>query len=237
MLLILLFEGIAILLGRRWLAHSLVRLIRVLGGSPSIAVWFYSVLTLPGILVHEIAHFFVAALVGLRTGAIELLPTLTPDGGVELGSVQVEKKDPIRLALVGLAPLLFGIPILLWLTTLVTPINTGDAIDVGSLVRNWLQFPHTVLLYLLTSITLHMFPSRRDMNTWPVAGLFIMVVIWGLWILGISWFRVSLWPTTLQALILPLATGLALTLSIVVFFFLFIKALTMIIALTTLYNK
>jgi hypothetical protein len=235
--LILLTEVGAILLCRRWLAHSVVHLVSNLGGSASAGVWVYSILTLPGILAHEIAHFLVAALMGLRTGSIELLPTLASDGGVELGSVQVERKDPIRLALVGLAPLLFGVPLLLWLASTVVPPQMGTSDDLLALARLWWVFPNSLMLYLLTTIALHMFPSNRDMNTWPIAALLVSAIVGGLMLLGVRIPQTASIFTQLQLLMPPLAAGLAVVLAVVLVALLLILLATRIIKAGSLYNK
>lgn len=123
-------------------------------------VWFYSIVTLPGVLVHEIAHFLTAALLGLRTGNIELLPVLGDSGGVEFGSVQVEKADPIRLTLVGLAPLMMGLPIVAWMS-----LQMSEQYFIWS--------------YLIVCVTTHILPSKKDLHYWPVAMIAVGLLLWG----------------------------------------------------------
>lgn len=237
MIVVLLIECVCLLLFRRWLGQSIVTLVQILGGSTSTAIWLYSVISLPGVLAHEIAHFFVAALLGLRTGTIALLPHISSDGAIELGSVQVERKDPVRLALVGLAPLLFGIPLVLWLTASVAATLPHDTLTLLTIIRSWLIFPHSLLLYILTTIALHMFPSNRDMNSWPVAALVLVGLGWGLTLLGIQLPQTTTLFSRLLSLMEPLAVGLGLTLVLVCISLLILKLTIMITRRALLYNK
>ena len=68
-------------------------------------------LFLPGTILHELAHFFMAKLLFVRTGAISLLPHLSGDS-LRLGSVQIEQVDPVRKLLIGVAPILAGVGVL-----------------------------------------------------------------------------------------------------------------------------
>jgi hypothetical protein len=148
--------------------------------SKGAAVWIYSILTLPGLLIHEMSHFLVAAAMGLRTGEIELLPVLTDSGGVEFGSVQVEKVDPIRLALVGMAPTVVGLPLIAWMSL--------------KLDQNpWIWG------YLMICAALHLLPSKRDLTYWPV----IIPMVVGMGWLGLQFGDHLLVQSMLRGLLLP----------------------------------
>lgn len=165
-----------------------VRLIKSRQG----AIWLYSMATLPGLLVHEIAHFLAAAFLGLRTGNIELLPVLSDSGGVEFGSVQVEKADPIRLSFVGLAPLIAGLPLVAWMS-LKMPEN------------------YWVWGYLIVCVTTHLLPSKQDMRYWPVT----VLVVGLFWWLGYRLDNVYLLESVMRGLLVPIAV---LTGGTVIFF-------------------
>jgi hypothetical protein len=150
--------------------------------SKGAAVWIYSISTLPGLLIHEMSHFLIAAVMGLRTGKIELLPVLTDSGGVEFGSVQVEKVDPIRLALVGIAPTMVGLPLIAWMSL--------------KLEQNpWIWG------YLMSCAALHLLPSKRDLTYWPV----IIPLIVGMGWLGLLFSDHLLVQSMLQGLLVPVA--------------------------------
>lgn len=61
----------------------------------------------PGVVVHESAHWFAARLMGLRTGSFRVWPR-RQGKYIGLGSVSVQRSDPVRDSLVGLAPLVLG---------------------------------------------------------------------------------------------------------------------------------
>jgi len=229
-ILLLLMCG-GLLFVRRWLAQTFIRLVLVLGGSQSTAIWAYAVATLPGVLLHEVAHFLTAALLGLRTGKIEMLPRLLSDGGVEMGSVQVEQKDPFRLSLVGLAPLLFGLPMVIWLSHLVVPAEAWVVLlSPQAMMIWWLTFPHWLILYILSTIALHMFPSTKDMASWPVVAVVMILGIWFATWLGLRWPTSSTWMVKLQSLIYPLVVGLGLALAGIVIGLILMKGITALIS-------
>lgn len=145
---------------RSWFARDWFVLIRQLGWSQNFYLWTYSVLFLPGTIVHEMAHFLTAALLGLNTGNIELLPTVE-NNQVRLGHVAVEKVDIFRLFLVGIAPLFLGMAVIL-------------VIPVDNLNHNW--WTQIIWFYLLMTVGSQMMPSSEDLRTaFPV--LLILTVL------------------------------------------------------------
>src|SRR5579859_1313470 len=82
--------------------------------SSETTIQILSFLFLPGVIVHELSHMFMASLLFVRVGTIEFLPQIHGDT-VKLGSVQVARTDPFRRLLIGVAPLLGGMGILLLL--------------------------------------------------------------------------------------------------------------------------
>lgn len=142
---------------RGFFSKKIVAIFLQLGLSYSQSVLMYALLMFPGVLIHEIAHFLSAALLNLRTGSITLIPELHKGGSVEFGSVQVEQKDPIRMLLVGISPLFVGIILVIWL---------GDMI-VSRFVLLGIDWLLVLLSILLVHISVHMFPSSKDLAVWP----------------------------------------------------------------------
>lgn len=70
--------------------------------------WIFS----PGIIIHELSHFFAASLLFVPVGSIAFIPTSTRDGA-RMGTVSIGKTDPLRRALVGVAPFIVGMVIIL----------------------------------------------------------------------------------------------------------------------------
>jgi hypothetical protein len=80
----------------------------ILSRRKDISIILFSLLFLPGVLLHELSHFLMAKLLFIRTGRFSILPREMPYGQLQLGYVEIEKVDPIRETLVGVAPLLTG---------------------------------------------------------------------------------------------------------------------------------
>jgi hypothetical protein len=78
-----------------------------LTGSVDYAVVAYFLLFLPGILVHEAAHWVMAWLLGLKPGKFTLWPKRR-GRMVGLGSVTARSGGPLLDSLVGMAPLFVG---------------------------------------------------------------------------------------------------------------------------------
>jgi hypothetical protein len=73
-----------------------------------LSIAIFSILFLPGILLHEGSHFVMARLLGVRTGRFSIVPQATGEGRLQLGYVETSQTDPVRDALIGLAPLVSG---------------------------------------------------------------------------------------------------------------------------------
>jgi hypothetical protein len=123
----------------------------------------------PGIFVHEIAHWLVARLVGLRTGKFRVWPKIQGKQ-IGMGSVNVERGNALQDSLVGLAPLLLGSVLIAMFGQF---IFSAEAIS-GALLRGAWRDGLTVFwgvltrndgllwAYLLFSIANSMTPSYSD---------------------------------------------------------------------------
>ncbi|NTU62483.1 MAG: hypothetical protein HGB05_03570, partial [Chloroflexi bacterium] len=145
----------------------------------------YALPLLPGVALHELSHATVAALLGVKTANLTLIPQRQPDGHVRLGSVQVERVDVVRSSLIGLAPLLAGSIAIVLIVRFAFDVNTlGEAVQRGdiagllSLLGGLLRAPDAWLwLYLLFSIANAMMPSPSDRETWPPVILFSLLLL------------------------------------------------------------
>ncbi|HXF61495.1 MAG TPA: hypothetical protein VNK95_07755 [Caldilineaceae bacterium] len=72
--------------------------------APTLAIFL---VFLPGVLVHEAAHWLAARLLGLKTGKFRVWPK-RQGKHIGLGSVSVESRDTLTDSLVGMAPLAAG---------------------------------------------------------------------------------------------------------------------------------
>jgi hypothetical protein len=156
----------------RKMTSELSDLLHRLGGNQNWLIWVWSVVFLPGTIIHEISHFLAAAATGTRTGQIEIFPEFIENlleesdrpRGVSLGSVQVARMNPLQGFIVGLAPFISGTVLLIWLSSL---------IQVSYQAQN--LYPLLLQAYLFFVIANSFFPSWSDIKqTLP---LFIITLI------------------------------------------------------------
>ncbi|MBI3577386.1 hypothetical protein HY086_05100 [Candidatus Gottesmanbacteria bacterium] len=135
--------------------------------SQSVATSFVSILLFPGTIVHELSHLIVAEVLGVRTGTLSLVPEAIEDqeGQLRTGSVTIAHTDPIRRALIGIAPLGLGLLILTslsYLTTIWFPQGWKNLVPPEG---EWLQvFQLALMSYLFFAISNTMFSSPEDLK-------------------------------------------------------------------------
>ncbi len=182
-LLYVILSLVVLLLTKRIMTTDLARLVHRLGGNQHTAIITWSIIFLPGTIIHEISHFLLAALTGARTGKIEIFPEYLEDESdgrstrIALGSVQTQKLNPVQGFLVGIAPFLSGIALLIWLASL---LQTG--FDTKNI---WL-----VILegYFFFTIANSFFPSWPDIKqTLPFIIISIVVALLA-WYFGFQIF-------------------------------------------------
>ena len=126
-------------------------------------------LFLPGVIIHEAAHWSVARLLGLKTGKFRVCPK-RHGMFIGRGSVCVETRDPIRDSLVGLAPLIVGIVLVTFIGHIIfdtprvsTLLAEGNWLGAIIAFRLELNRPSGLLwAYLLFTIANAMMPSASD---------------------------------------------------------------------------
>lgn len=140
----------------RSIAKALWRLGYYLTGKQNATAGFVAFILYPGTLIHELAHLLTAGLLMVHVGEIELTPEIR-DGGVKLGSVEIGQTDPFRRALIGVAPVLWGIGLILaTLSFFVNQLNPWSTSFV------WWQA--LILCYLLFVVGNTMFSSKKDLE-------------------------------------------------------------------------
>jgi hypothetical protein len=100
-------EFVLLFLLARLLTRSLSKLFFKLTKSEKATITMLAYLFLPGTIVHELSHLLAAGLLFVGAGNMQLTPKISEDG-VRLGSVEIEKKDLFRRAIIGVAPVLVG---------------------------------------------------------------------------------------------------------------------------------
>lgn len=120
--------------------------------SKKISIYLMSLLFLPGTLIHELSHYIMSLILQVPVGTMELLPKAV-ENGIKLGSVQIAKTDPIRRMLIGMAPFLFGVSIIL---------GTFSYAVQHDLFGYKLSI--IIISYLVFEIGNTMFSSKKDME-------------------------------------------------------------------------
>jgi hypothetical protein len=220
-----------LLLLQRWIHRHLHGLAYLITGNKNWAVVLYAIVLFPGVLLHELSHWLTAALLGVRTGSLSLLPRAKADGTIQLGYVEYYKTGrvgPVRESLIGSAPLITGTAVLLLIALhifdipeLVTAYRSGDGVALArALSVLFATADFALWMYLLFAVSNAMMPSAADRRAWPVFALVMLVAALVLYLLGFQ--------ETIGQLANPAATvfnhiGLALSLAIGVdLFFIFV---------------
>ena len=205
-------------LSERQLISQFSRLIHRFGGGRNSLIIFWSLIFLPGTIIHELSHFLFAILTGARTGKIEIFPRLLEEdweneesgSGVTLGYVQTQKLNPIQGLFIGLAPFVIGLVLLVWLSS--------------SIQSSYLSSSYYLLLfqgYLFFTISNSFFPSKSDIkHTLPMIFVFSLI-IFGLWFFGISFLTkpATSFFTLLNTINITLALSIVINLSITLVIF------------------
>ncbi|HVZ67774.1 MAG TPA: hypothetical protein VG917_05975 [Patescibacteria group bacterium] len=133
------------------------------------------ILFMPGVFIHELAHFLVAEILFVKVYDFEVSPKIE-EGMLKMGSVQVAKSDPIRRALIGVAPVIVGV--LVMFAVLYMYMNS---FDVNNVFSTPLEIGKLALVLWATFfITNTMFSSKKDLEGTLgllVALIFLAIVI------------------------------------------------------------
>lgn len=150
-----------------------------------ITIYLLALLFLPGTTVHELAHFIMAKFLFVYAGKIRLWPEASGNE-VKLGSVAIGKTDPVRRFLIGTAPFIYGLTIIISVIFLLLHYNLIHLI--------WLD---AVVGFVVFQIGNTMFSSRKDLE-----GTIWLLIVSGT-IIAIIYFtgiRISLQKETITML-------------------------------------
>lgn len=143
-----------------------------------------AIIFLPGAVIHELSHMMIAAIMFVKVGGLEFRPRIEA-GGLKLGSVSIEKTDPVRRAIIGFAPVLIGISMILGVVYFVSK-------NLIFLQTNHLSIATIGIIgifYILFVISTTMFSSRADMEGTLELLIVLLVIIVACYIAG---FRLPL---------------------------------------------
>lgn len=196
---------VALSMLRTRLVYELSGMSLLIFGSTRPGVILYSILVLPGTIIHELSHWLIAEILQVRTGPITVLPDLTGDGDSQrLGSVATAASDPLRGFLIGIAPFCTGTIILMILGSLLR-----DGWQAG-----WIWWQLALLIYGLIVIGNSMLISREDRRYWPITIILLALMTFIIGKAGVtlqvtsdSWLATSIQSVNL---VLGVTTGLNL---------------------------
>jgi len=207
---ILILAGSLVLLyfSQHRLSKEFGRIIRDIGWGRKTLIVLWSIIFLPGTVIHELSHFLFAILTGARTGKIEIFPSFlegSKDGPrssgsgstVILGSVQTQRLNPIQGFLIGTAPFLIGIVLLAWISS--------------SFQQNYNQSSFLLLFvqgYLFFTISNSFFPSWADIKQVIPLTIVVSSLVFIVYFLGIKIILPNI----------PQLTSILNTISLTVFF-------------------
>ncbi|HYK08413.1 MAG TPA: hypothetical protein VEW42_02855 [Candidatus Eisenbacteria bacterium] len=140
--------GILFFLSRR-LTMLISRILMRFFHSHHIVIYALSFLFLPGVVVHEFSHLLIANILLVPTGEVEFFPEIQGNQ-VKMGSVAIAKTDPLRRFLIGVAPVIGGLGILL--------------LSFAYLHTPTLSWQSALLLYIVFQVGNTMFSSSKDME-------------------------------------------------------------------------
>jgi hypothetical protein len=154
-------------------------------------VLFY-LLVLPGVTLHEAAHYLACLLTGTRVSRfVPFWPHRMASGRLLLGYVRHERRPFPVEAVIGLAPIPLNPLGVLVVTALLTPLTLAQVTDPhfevvkgGILTSGFLTGSPLVAatwIYLSLSFALGSVPSRADLSSVPAALLFFGV---GVFLIG-----------------------------------------------------
>jgi hypothetical protein len=210
----LVFWTLALLLPLLWLVRQvhegLQGLFFLLTGHVTAAVLLFQILLLPGVALHELSHYLAALLLGVRVRQVSLRPQVQGQK-IRMGAVVMDKPDPLRGLLIGLAPFLLGSTAIILIGHRIFEVGAviqaaghSDAQAMIDAIRAALRVNDAgIWVYLLLAISNAMLPSASDRDAlWPMlafGGLIAGAVV-----------LAGRGPDLLAALAEPLETGLSL---------------------------
>ena len=184
----LLLALIPLVLLERWIHRHLQGLWLLILRDADMALVMYSLMMLPGVLLHEGSHWVAATFLGVRAGRFSVVPARLPNGTLRLGYVETARADPLRESLIGAAPLIVGVAAIIFMGYSrlgVGPVGEalarGDLLAAIAAVQSMGDRPDFWLwVYLTFTVANSMLPSASDRRAWgPVllvaAGLTALV--------------------------------------------------------------
>lgn len=157
-----------------------------------LTIALFSMLFFPGVFLHELSHFLMAKVLGVRTGKFSLIPQSLDTGYLQLGYVETEQTDILRDSLIGLAPIIAGTLCVAYAGVEQMRLDAlWHVLSNGQTELFWLGLKllptvpdFFVWFYLTFAVSSTMLPSESDRHAWLplgiwIAGLLVISIIAG----------------------------------------------------------
>ncbi len=178
---LLLSEIFILLITSRYIFQSLFFIIFGITHNQKFSFMILSGIFFPGTVLHELSHLIVAELLRVRTHGVEFTPEYK-NGNLKMGSVSMQQSDPMRSLLIGAAPLLVGVSVLLGIIWVLLSTQT-----VHQTFSSWYAFFVTAAtIYIVFVISNTMFSSKKDMDHAWIVLVFFVAFILILYLLGLN---------------------------------------------------
>jgi hypothetical protein len=150
-----------------------------------LALAIFSILFLPGVVLHELSHYFTARLLGVPVGRISVIPQALPDGRLRMGYVETASTDFLRDAFIGAAPLIAGSIFVAYAGLVHLDFSSvWEKVSMGELAAAnpiYSQVTHQpdfwIWFYFIFVVSSTMFPSASDRRAWmPILLMAIFVI-------------------------------------------------------------
>jgi hypothetical protein len=157
----------------RELTRSISLILFLITKSQNASIRIFHTLFLPGVLIHELSHLITAEVLFVKTHGLSLSPE---SFGKELrmGSVKIEKTDPIRRAIIGFAPVFVGF--------LIISLANYYLLSDRSIFGFYLSY--ALLIFIVFEIGNTMFSSRKDLEGTIELLIFFALLFFLAYILG-----------------------------------------------------
>jgi len=183
---------VMVLLLTRWITHHLQGTLFLLGADEEIIMYLQFALLFPGILVHEVAHWLTAKLLGVRTLDFSVWPKRKTKSKVQYGAVRIAQTDIVRGSLIGLAPLVVASALIIAIGRYALGTEAlRQAVASGRWGQVWDALAQSMRaadfwlwMYLIFAISNAMFPSESDREAWKPLLLYGAVVALLLYLVG-----------------------------------------------------
>lgn len=159
---------------QRYLHREIQAVFLILTRDARLTIGIFQVIFLPGVFLHELSHFVMAKVLGVRTGGFSVIPRALPNGRLQLGYVETAKSDIVRDSLIGAAPLIFGTLFVAYVAVYRLDMRVlWDTFRNGQFDLFWMgiRFLPTVKdfylwFYLAFTVSSTMMPSESDRHAW-----------------------------------------------------------------------